>query len=100
MLWEITINVTPLSDSSSCDARMGGFRPNGLRGATYTHPTSTHQKTLLTPVNLSLLHFTQDIPVPMNTFCAKTLKLTIMWCHMVTIALKGLWWDEEHPVFA
>ena len=29
-------------------------------------PTSTHQKTLFTPVKLSLIHFSQDIKVPMN----------------------------------
>jgi hypothetical protein len=33
-------------------------------------PTSTHQETLFTSVNLSLLHFTQDVKVQMNPFCA------------------------------
>jgi hypothetical protein len=30
-----------------------------------------------------------DIKVEINPFCAKTLKLTIMWCHMATMALRG-----------
>jgi hypothetical protein len=53
-------------------------------------PTSTNQKTLFAPVNLSLMHFIKNIQVQMNPFCAKTLKLTIMWCHMATMALRGL----------
>jgi hypothetical protein len=37
-------------------------------------PTSTNQKTLFAPVNLSLMHFTDHIQVPLNTFCAKNFK--------------------------
>ena len=50
------------------------------------HPTSTHQKTLFTPVNRSLMHFAKHNHITMNTFCAKTL----LWCHMATMALSGL----------
>ena len=49
--------------------------------------TSTYQKTLLTTVNLSLFHFTQDVKVQMNLFCANTLNLTIIGCHRPTMAL-------------
>ena len=37
-------------------------------------PTSTNQKTLFSPVNLSLMHFNKNIQIPMNPFCAKNLK--------------------------
>ena len=50
-------------------------------------PTST-KLTIFTQVNFSLLHFTQDIQVPMDVFDTKTLKLTIMWCHVTTNGTK------------
>jgi hypothetical protein len=34
-------------------------------------PTSTNQTTLFAPENLSLMHFTHNIQVPLNPFCAK-----------------------------
>jgi hypothetical protein len=37
-------------------------------------PTSTNQKSLFAKVNLSLMHFIQNIQVPMNPFCAKNFK--------------------------
>jgi hypothetical protein len=40
--------------------------------------TSTHQKTLFATVILSLLHFTQNIKVHINSFCAKSLQLTVI----------------------
>ena len=43
-----------------------------------SQPTSTHQKTLFTPANLSLMYFSQDIQVPVNSFCVKGFKLTIV----------------------
>ena len=46
--------------------------------------------TLFIPGNLLLMHFIQDIQGLMNPFCAKTLKLTVMWCHMETMALRGV----------
>jgi hypothetical protein len=54
--------------------------------------TSTNQKTLFAPVNLSLTCFTKYIKVPMNPVCANIFKPTIMWCHMATMALRGLTW--------
>jgi hypothetical protein len=56
------------------------------------HPYVQHPpiKSHFTPVNLSLMHFTQDIQAPMNHFCTNTVKLTIFWCHMVTMARRGL----------
>jgi hypothetical protein len=42
---------------------------------------------LFTPFGLSLTYFTQDIQVAIKSFCAKTLKLTIMWW---AIVLRGL----------
>ena len=35
-------------------------------------PTSTHQETLFAPVNLSLLHFSQDIKAQSNPLCSIT----------------------------
>ena len=37
-----------------------------------------------------MIHFTQDIQVPMNPFCANTLELTVAWYHRATIALREL----------
>jgi hypothetical protein len=37
-------------------------------------PTSKNQKTLFAPVNLSLMHFIQNIQIPMNPLCAKNFK--------------------------
>jgi hypothetical protein len=37
-------------------------------------PTSTNRKTLFATVKLSLLHFTQNIQISINPFCAKILK--------------------------
>ena len=37
-------------------------------------PTSTNQKTHFAIVNFSLMHFTLEIQVPMNPFCAKNFK--------------------------
>ena len=53
-------------------------------------PKSTHQETLFTPVNPSLLHFTQDSQVPMNPLWAKAFKLTVMWWYLATMVLRGL----------
>jgi hypothetical protein len=85
--------INPLSASCSCDARIGGCHQNGLRG---TQPTSTNQKTIFTPVDLSLMHFIQNIQIPMNPFCAKTLKLTITWYHMTTMALRRFYESTKH----
>ena len=52
--------------------------------------TPTDQTTPFAIINISLLHFTENIQVQINPFCAKTLTLTIMWCHMMTMALRGL----------
>jgi hypothetical protein len=49
-------------------------------------PTSINQKTIFAPVNLSLMHFTQNIEIPMNPFCAKTFKANY---HMVTYGDHG-----------
>ena len=53
-------------------------------------PTATQQKTCFASVNLSLMHFTQDIKVQMNVYSDKPLELTIMWVNIVTMALRGL----------
>ena len=37
-------------------------------------PTSINQKTLFAAVNLSLMHVIPNIQVPVNPFCAKSLK--------------------------
>jgi hypothetical protein len=37
------------------------------------NPTPTHEKRLFTPVNLSLMYFTQDIKVQITPFCVKRL---------------------------
>ena len=63
-------------------------------------PTSTNQKTLFATANLSLMHYTEDIQIPMNPFCARTLKLTIMWYHMVTMTLRGLTYNHAKKYFA
>ena len=68
--------------SCYCDARIGGCHTYGL--------TSTHQNTLFTSVNPSLMQYTQDIYAPKNPFCAKLWKPTIMWCHMMNVALRCL----------
>jgi hypothetical protein len=49
-------------------------------------PTSTNQKTLFAIVNLSLMHFTSNIQIPMNPFHAKNLKTN----YNATMALRGL----------
>jgi hypothetical protein len=46
------IFFNPLSATCSCDARIGGCRQYGLPILL----TSTNQKTLFAPVNLSLMH--------------------------------------------
>jgi hypothetical protein len=51
---------------------------------------STNQKTLVAPVNLSLLRFTQDIKAQVNTFNLKYVNVTIMWCLKLPMALKWL----------
>jgi hypothetical protein len=53
-------------------------------------PTSTNQKTIFAPVNLSLMHFIQNIHIPMNPFCLKTLELIMMWFGMETMEVGGL----------
>jgi hypothetical protein len=54
------------------------------------HKSDIHpSKDPYAPVNFTL-HFTQHIPVPMNLLSAKTLKLSIMGCHSVTMAMRGL----------
>jgi hypothetical protein len=62
------------------------------------HLTSTNQKTLFAAFILSLMDFHQYIQVPMNPFWAKTIKLTIMWCHMATMALRGLTDTSFHAI--
>jgi hypothetical protein len=37
-------------------------------------PISTNQKTLFATVNLSLMHFIQNVQIPMNLFCVKIFK--------------------------
>jgi hypothetical protein len=36
--------------------------------------TSTKQKTLFAPVNLSLMHFIQNIQISLNLFCVTNMK--------------------------
>jgi hypothetical protein len=60
-----------------------------------SQPTSTNQKATLAPVNLSLMHFIQNIHVSTNPFCANTLKLAIIWCHMAIMALRWLIVEKE-----
>ena len=52
--------------------------------------TSSPQKALFIPVNPSLMHVTQDIKLQMKLFCAKGSKLSLVWCHMATMAPRGL----------
>ena len=84
--------INLLTASCSCDARIGVCQTYIVWAAHPSwpiHPTFTHPKTLFTPVKISLLHFIHDIKFHVNTFCSKTWKLTIMYCHMVTVALRG-----------
>jgi hypothetical protein len=45
-----------------------------VRDEQQIRPISTNQKTLFAPVNLSLMHFMQNIQVTINPFCAKNFK--------------------------
>ena len=63
---------------------MQGLADVGGMGSQPICLTSTHEKTLFTPVKLSLMHFTHDRQLPINPLCAKTLKLTTVLCHMVS----------------
>ena len=57
-----------------------------------TQPASTNQKRVFATVNLSQIHFTQNIQVPeVNPkFCAKTLKLNYNVVLYGAMALRGL----------
>jgi hypothetical protein len=84
--------INPLSSSCSCDARIDECQQNGLLVPPQPiQPTSTNQKRLFAPVNLSLVHFIQGYPNSDEPFlCQQKMKLTTMWCHMATMALRGL----------
>jgi hypothetical protein len=53
-------------------------------------PTSTNQKQVFATVNLSQLHFTQDIKARINSLTPKYVKFTIIWCPKSSMAVKGL----------
>ena len=86
---QYTVRVNPPGGSCSCDARMDGCRVYGLL-ISHIRPSSTHHMMLFTPVNFALLHSTQDIKEHVNPFCAQVLHPYIIWCHRMTVALRGL----------
>ena len=62
---------------------------DGMYGLLIRHPCLrwyfSPQWTILT-----VAHFTRNIKAQMNPYCAKSLKLAIIWCHRVEMALTGL----------
>jgi hypothetical protein len=49
-----------------------------------------NQKRVFAIVNLSKLHFTQDVKSLVNSFTLKCAKITMIWCLKSSMALKGL----------
>ena len=84
-------SFNPLSASCSWDARIGGCRENRLlvpRSPFSRHPLIDRH---------SLPQWTshwcispKTIKLQWTLYVPKTWKLTIMWCHMATTALRGL----------
>jgi hypothetical protein len=88
-----SIHFNPLSASCSCDARIGGCRQNRLlipRSPFSRHPPirrhSLPQRTSQCCISPRKIKF------PMNPFCVKSLKLTIMWWPYGTERVQGQLW--------
>ena len=90
MCTKFQTSLTPWVPGSSCDTRMGGCWTYGLLIPCSPYVQHPPIRKTFAPVNLSLLHFTQDINIQISPFWTKCVKLTLTGCHRATMALRGL----------
>ena len=94
--FNLPLSYNPLSASYCCDARMGGCLTYGLRGMISRYIRRPPIKRHLSPQLTSHISISTRISkFQWSPFCAESLWLTIIWCHLLTMSLRGLKSDRH-----